>query len=105
MTAEQGTLFGECSHPHRVIVPEKRGPHFAKQLCVDCKRFLGWVAKPETIARRQKIDHTLSELAKVEQLSEWERQFIRDAANHRHLSPKQDRCLRDIRDRHLKKEG
>jgi hypothetical protein len=43
-------------------------------------------------------------LAKNDRLSEWERQFIRDIANHRHLSPKQDRNLREIRDKYLKKE-
>jgi hypothetical protein len=102
VTEQQGSLFTECSHPRTIVVPQKSGPHFARQICADCKKFLGWLPKPETIARRKENAEILTALSKLRGLSEWERGFIRDIASHKNLSPKQQSQIELLRDKYLK---
>lgn len=96
----QSFLFTECSHPHTQVVPEKRGPHYAKLICTDCKRFLRWMPSPETIKRREENARILTMLAKSDGLSEWERQFVRDMSSHKNISPKQQALLYQLRDKY-----
>jgi hypothetical protein len=103
--SEQSTLFGECSHPRKNVVPEKRGPHYAKQVCADCGKFLKWIASPETIKRQAENAGILAQLAMCRGLSEWDREFVRSAARQKHLSPKQQAVLFKLRDTHLGKEA
>jgi hypothetical protein len=103
---EQGRLFSDCSHPQKAIVPEKRGPHHAKQICAKCGKFLGWIAKPETIKRQAENAAILTALSKLTTLHEWERNFVRQLASSRHISPKQQKLLLDLEYRLLtKKKG
>ncbi len=105
MAETQGTFFqmGECPHAHKVVVPEKRGPHVAKLICKDCRKFFGWIPKPENVQRQKENAEILTALSKIENLPPWERQFIRGLMTHKHISPKQQTILLDIRDKFLKK--
>ena len=106
MPDEQGTLFqGECPHQHIIVVAEKRGPHHAKRLCKHCRKFMGWVPKPETVMQRAENERILTALSKLKELPSWERQFVRQISALKHLSPKQQEKLLQIRDLHLGKEA
>lgn len=100
---EQGTLFRECSHPHPHAVSQKSGPHYAKLVCSDCGKFLRWLPSPETIKRKQENDLILTALSKLPNLPPWERQFVRDLVTHKHMSPKQQAKLLEVRDKFLGK--
>ena len=97
----QGTLFGECQHTRTIIVPEKRGPHHAKELCADCKKFLGWLPNPETVERQKKNEEILTNLSKLENLTEWERQFIREITSHKNISPRQQEKILLLKSKYL----
>lgn len=101
MVSSQGTLFTECSHTNKTVIPEKRGPHHARTVCADCKKFLGWVPSPDTLRRRLENSLILTRLAKLEHLDSWERQFVRDVATHKKMSPKQQALLLQLRDKYL----
>lgn len=96
--SEQGTFFKECTHSVTVFMPEKNGPHHGKALCRDCGKFMGWVAKPETIERQLRNAATLTMLSKRDDLGPWERQFVRSISGLKHLSPKQQKILDDLRE-------
>jgi hypothetical protein len=98
----QGAFFGDCPHPHKVVVPEKRGPHHAKLICKHCKKFFGWIPKPETVRQQRENAETLTDLSKLDGLPAWERQFVRELAATKHLSPRQQKKLLEIRDLYLK---
>jgi|SRR5215469_18379577 len=98
--AEQGQLFKTCSHEHTQVVPEKRGPHYAKLVCIDCKKFLRWMPSPESLKRREENARILTALVKRDGLSEWERQFVRDMSSHENISPKQQALLYQLRDKY-----
>lgn len=102
---EQGTLFGECPHQRKTVVPEKRGPHFAKQVCSDCGKFLGWMPKPETIKRRAENAVILAALSKLPDLPAWERQFVRDLSSHARTSPREQAKLLELQERFLTRGG
>lgn len=99
----QGTLFSDCPHAHKIVVPEKRGPHHAKLICKDCRKFFGWIAKPETVQRQKDNAEILTALSKMENLPPWERQFVRDLSSTKNVSPKQQTKLDQIRDAFLRK--
>lgn len=105
MPEAQGAFFGvgDCTHPHKIVIPEKRGPHYAKRVCRDCRKFLGWVPSPETIKRQAENNGILAALAKLPSLSEWERQFVRDLSTSKRISPKQQAKLLELEDRLLRK--
>jgi hypothetical protein len=92
----QGTFFGDCPHAHKVVVPEKRGPHHAKLICKHCKKFFGWIPKPETVQQRQENDKILTALSKMPNLGSWEREFVRNISETTHLSPKQQKLLLEL---------
>lgn len=85
------------------MVLMKRGPHYAKLVCSDCQRFLRWEPHPKTIRQETENARILTELSKLENLGSWEREFIRDITTHKHLSPKQQAKLLELRDLLLKK--
>jgi hypothetical protein len=103
MSERQASLFetSECDHRHTIVVPERRGPHHAKLVCSDCRRFLKWIPSPENIRQQQENEKILTALAKLN-LPEWERKFVRDLVTHKRLSPKQQKKLLELRDLLLK---
>lgn len=105
MAEIQGAFFQECTHPHRIVVPEKRGPHAARLICRDCKKFFSWMPKPETVQRQKENAEILTALSKIDKLPPWERQFVRDLVTHRNISPRQQAKLLELRDVFLKKDS
>jgi hypothetical protein len=104
--ADQATFsWGECPHPAVTVVPEKRGPHHARKICSKCHKFLGWVQSPENIKRNAENQKILADLAKIPNLTDWERDFIRDVTRHKHLSPKQQEKILLLVEKYLRKEG
>ena len=101
----QGAFWGDCTHPHKVVVPEKRGPHVATQICRDRKKFFSWIPKPESVARQHENTAILTSLSKLPNLPPWERQFVRDLTSHKHISPRQQAKLLELQDRFLGKEN
>ena len=97
----QGTLFGECLHRRTIVITEKRGPQHAKEVCADCRKFLGWLPKPETVQRRKDNDEILSALSKLDDLTGWEREFIRSVVTHKNISPKQQNTIYVLRDKYF----
>ena len=94
MSESQLGLFGErCTHDHTEVVPTKRGPHYAQLRCKDCNSFLKWLPKPETLEQEKRNKEVLTSLAKLDNLYESEREFIRDMAGTKKLSPRQQEWL------------
>jgi hypothetical protein len=98
----QGTFFGDCPHAHKIVVPEKRGPHYAKLICKHCHKFFGWMPHPENVRQQKENEEILTALAKLPNLPSWERQFVRTISETTRLSPKQQKKLLEIRDIWLK---
>ena len=99
---EQATFaFGQCPHPNKIVVPEKRGTHHAKLICRDCKKFFGWIPKPENVQQRKENAEILTALSKLDNLPAWERQFVRSLTTTKKISPKQQEKLLLIRDMYL----
>ena len=61
-----------------------------------------WMPKPETVERHRLNAIILSALAKIPNLGEWERNFVRDMASHKNISPKQQAMLLKLEETHLK---
>lgn len=97
----QGTFFNECQHAHTVVTKEQHGPHYARETCSDCRKFVRWVPKPETILQKQKNAEILTALSKLDDLNGWERQFIRDVVTHKNLSKKQQEQIFLLRDKYF----
>jgi hypothetical protein len=102
MSETQGAFFQECTHPHKIVVAEKRGPHTAKLVCKHCKKFFQWVPSAENTKQRAENVLTLTALSKLPDLPSWERQFVRQLSTLRSISPKQQKKLLEIRDLYLK---
>jgi hypothetical protein len=80
----------ECEHSEtRIELLVPGSVHFAKEICRNCDRVLRFVPKPETLERRASNAFRLVKLAMCDQLSPWERMFVRDVSQRRKLSPKQ----------------
>ena len=104
MTDSQATFFGECTHDRVYTLPADKGPHYAKKVCAECGKFLGWVPKPETLERKERNAKIVTELSKVDALPPLERNFIRSLATQRNISPKQETILLELRDLFLRKD-
>ncbi len=92
-----------CEHLNTKTIVMDSGPHYAKIVCADCEKFMGWSKKPETIERikenGRKIDFLTSN--PMLKLTNWERQFIGSLATHPNkLSPKQQETLDKIATSH-----
>jgi hypothetical protein len=85
------------------ILEPRSSPHYARRTCPKCKKFLGWVPKPETLERRKENTIILTQLSKIT-LPAWERRFVRELASHANISPKQQKQLYLLRDMYLGKE-
>ena len=105
MPETQGAFFGNCPHPRTEVVMEKRGTHYARRVCTDCRKFLGWIPHPDNVRKQQKNAEILTALSKLKDLPSWERQFVRQLSVLKHLSPRQQEKLLQIRDLHLGKEA
>lgn len=97
----QSALFGECLHRRTVIMPEKRGPHHARETCSDCHKFIRWVPSPETIAKRIRNSEILTAVSKLDNLTEWEREFVRDVSRRKNVSPKQQETIDLLRQKYF----
>lgn len=104
MVALQQNLFGGCNHDQidEVVFTAGKHPHYGKRECHDCHKFLGWIPKPETVARQLRNNEILTALSKMT-LPPWERQFIRDLASHKNLSPRQQAKLLELEEFYLSK--
>ena len=101
MAETQGAFFQECPHLHKIVVPEKRGPHSAKLVCKHCGKFFQWVPSAENLQQRKENTEILTAMSKLE-LPAWERQFVRTLGAQRNISPKQQKKLLELRDTYLK---
>lgn len=63
---------------------------------------MGWVTKPENVIRHQENEKILTGLSKIPDLPPWERQFVRDLTSHKHISPRQQAKLLELRNKFLK---
>lgn len=83
----------ECQHSAYVFTTTPEGPHYAKETCATCGKFLRWVPKPETV-ERCKANQAKVEALKVKQLTAWERSFLLSLEKQGYrYSPKQQECL------------
>ena len=79
--------YQQCSHSAKKIERMPAGHvHFAAERCVNCRRLLRWLPRPETIARRKVNGFRLAKLSMCERLNSWERGFIRDLTQRRKLA-------------------
>jgi hypothetical protein len=102
---QQGVLFKECEHRRTVILPEKRSSiHHAREVCADCRQFIGWVPKPETVRKRIENSETLAELCLRDDLDDWSRHFVRSVSGLKNLSPKQQKVLDNLRLKYLEEQ-
>jgi hypothetical protein len=102
MPETQGAFFGDCPHPRAEVVMEKRGTHYARRVCSDCRKFLGWIPHPDNVRKARENAEILTALSKLDNLPSWERQFIRSLVTTKHISPKQQAKLYEVRDMFLK---
>jgi hypothetical protein len=87
-----------CQHQNKSVSLCETGPHYGKELCAICGKFLRWLPKPETAMRNAKHIEMLQDLACVK-LPPWEREFtegLREDGALKKLSPKQQALLVEI---------
>jgi len=87
----------DCDHRNIrfTLTPELK--HHGREDCVDCHRFVRWVAKPETLERQSRNAEHLVALRKMERLSDWERSFIESLEGQGpKFSPRQQEKLDQI---------
>lgn len=102
MIEEQRVLFQECRHERTLVIPEKRSSvHHARVMCAACKKFIRWLPKPATIEQQNKNLSTLALLIIRDDLDEWARHFVRSISGVKHLSPKQQKALDQLRLKYL----
>jgi hypothetical protein len=101
MAETQGAFFGDCPHPRAEVVMEKRGTHYARRVCSDCRKFLGWIPHPDNVRKALENAIILTSLSKLDNLPAWERQFVRSLTTAKKISPKQQEKLLLIRDMYL----
>lgn len=87
-----------CLHPVIRVELTPNGPHFGKQICSDCGKFLGWEKKPETQDRERKLSEFFQG-ARSARLTQWERTFV-DKLEGVKPSPKQLEIVSQIAIRH-----
>jgi hypothetical protein len=100
MPETQGAFFGDCPHPRAEVVMEKRGTHYARRVCSDCRKFLGWIPHPDNVRKNEENAKILTALSKMT-LPAWEREFIRTLSTARQISPKQQAKLLEIKEMYL----
>lgn len=86
-----------CEHLSTKLELTPAGPHYGKTVCCTCGKFMGWVKKPENIARDEETARRIVDLRKSAYLPTWEREFI-DSIDGQgpKLSPKQREIIERI---------
>lgn len=87
----------QCQHHRLDVVETPEGPHYAKEVCADCGRFIKWLPKPENLQKIKDTQDRLRILWKYHDLTAWEKQFLMsiEKAGCR-CSPKQQAVLESI---------
>jgi hypothetical protein len=85
--------YRACPHSSTYIEPTLGYIHHGAVRCAACRKFMGWVAKPQTLERRRLNSFKLAKLAMVDALSDWERSFVANVLPLRRLSPKQQAII------------
>ncbi len=91
-----------CTHDQRTLILTPEGPHHGKELCAnpDCRKFLGWAPKPETVARQAENGRRIVALRKLK-LPIFEAQFVASLDGQGpKLSPKQQNFLDSLWNRY-----
>jgi hypothetical protein len=95
-----------CQYARTVTEQMPRGHvHYTRKVCEACGTFIRWLPKPETVERQRLNAFRLARLAMQERLSAWERNFIRDAAQRKKLTPRQQEIVDELAATHLKGEA
>jgi hypothetical protein len=89
----------ECEHSETRVEQLANGPHFAKEICTACGRVLRWLPRPETLTRRRFNALRIAKLAMSDELTDWEREFLKNVAAQRKLSSPQQACLDRLAER------
>jgi hypothetical protein len=91
-----------CEHSEtRIEILAPGSVHFGKEICRNCDRVLRWLPKPATIEHRRFNALHIARLLVSGGLSEWERNFLKNIAPLKKLSPRQQACLDKIYAEHL----
>ena len=91
-----------CTHLiSRLELMPQGHAHFAREICSQCRAFLRWVPRPETLERQRVNAFPLAKLSMHPGLSDWERRFVRDVSKNRRLSPKQQALILRLVTRYL----
>lgn len=101
MPEQAAFSFGDCPHPRAVVEMEKRGTHYARRVCPDCRKFLGWIPHPDNVRKAARNAEILTALSKLDNLPAWERGFVLSLSSTKKISPKQQEKLLLIRDIYL----
>jgi len=96
-------LQAGCEHCNTITQRLKAGIHYGKVTCLHCGGFVGWAPKPATLERRKLLGFTLVRLGIHPGLSEWERRFVRDLAQRKKISPKQQQIVDRLCADHLER--
>lgn len=99
----QYTLHSEpssCEHRMLDVVPTPDGPHYAKEVCKICGRFMRWLPKPENQARIEENQKRHKILCGLK-LTPREQDFMRSCEKQKfRLTEKQQAWLDGIWERH-----
>lgn len=91
----------DCPHSEHIVVLCATGPHYAKKLCRRCKRFMGWVVRPESSQLRATILAKVNELWNASPTPE-ERAFLQTVADaDGKIGPRQEARLNGLWARYL----
>lgn len=109
-----------CRHERTHVITATFGPHKAKQICIDCLKFLGWgtggsaaYAEPEQEKKEPLVrygkpkDHlgACEYYLKSGALTPWEVKFINDGMQYSHWTSKQEAIFNKIGDAVRKAAG
>jgi hypothetical protein len=75
--------------------------HHAREVCIDCGKFLRWLPKRETLEKGTLNAIRLEALSKRPELTDWERSFVRGMQKLRKFSPRQQVWIDRLCETHL----
>ena len=82
--------YHACSHSATITGRTPQGhAHYAAEYCAACGAFIRWLPKPQSVERRRLNGLKLAKLGMCSGLNAWERGFVRDVAQRRKVSPRQ----------------
>jgi len=89
-----------CGGTEIELVPTpENSPHYEKQICRMCDRFLVWQPKPRNRQKQEQVQATITALLESRGPTDWEREFLTSTKGKRALSPKQISILQEIQTR------